>query len=94
MSKIKELLIKGAIVIDVRSPEEFMGGNVVDSKNIPLPELSNRIDEFKAIKSPIVLCCASGNRSGMATSMLQQNGLSEVYNGGGWMDVNFIKNID
>jgi rhodanese-related sulfurtransferase len=37
---------------------------------------------------PLVLCCLSGGRSGQATAFLQQNGVEEVYNGGGWMDVN------
>jgi rhodanese-related sulfurtransferase len=37
---------------------------------------------------PLILCCASGNRSGHAAQFLQQHGLQEVYNGGGWMQVN------
>ena len=79
-------------IIDVRTPEEFIGGNVVGSKNIPLNELPARVDELKGINGHIVLCCASGGRSGMATQMLQSNGFSNVYNGGGWTDVNFHKN--
>lgn len=79
-------------IIDVRTPEEFIGGNVVGSKNIPLNELPARVDELKSINGDIVLCCASGGRSGMATQMLQSNGFSNVYNGGGWTEVNFHKN--
>lgn len=93
MSNIQELIKQGAEIIDVRSPEEFMGGNVMGSKNIPLQEVPKRVDEFKSIDKPIVLCCASGNRSGMATAMLQQQGLTDVYNGGGWLDVNYLKNL-
>ena len=36
------------------------------------------------MKKPLVLCCASGGRSSQATSFLAQNGVEEVYNGGGW----------
>jgi len=79
-------------IIDVRSPQEFMGGNVAGSINIPLQEIPNRVSEIKNMKTPIVLCCLSGGRSGQATQYLMRQGISNVYNGGGWMDVNFIKN--
>ena len=77
-------------IIDVRTQGEFMGGNVVGSINIPLQEIQQRIDELKDLKQPLVLCCASGNRSGQATQFLSQMGM-ECYNGGSWMDVNFYK---
>lgn len=79
-----------AAVIDVRSPEEFMGGHVAESINIPLYELGTRIDEIKAM-GPVVLCCASGGRSYMGTGILRQQGV-EAYDGGSWMDVNYLKN--
>ncbi|MBT6235320.1 MAG: rhodanese-like domain-containing protein [Bacteroidetes bacterium] len=84
---IQELIQNGAKIIDVRTPEEFMGGNVAGSINIPLNEVPQRIAEFEAIKNPIVLCCLSGGRSGQAIGFLQAQGI-ECYNGGGWMDVN------
>jgi len=37
-----------------------------------------------AMSKPLILVCRSGNRSGMATTMLQNNGATEVYNGGAW----------
>ncbi|PRZ25260.1 rhodanese-like domain-containing protein [Flavobacterium granuli] len=77
-------------IIDVRSYAEFMGGHVVDSINIPLNEIPERIDEIKNIKTPIILCCASGNRSGQAQHFLSQQGI-ECYNGGSWLDVNYYK---
>ena len=80
---------KGTIV-DVRSSGEFMGGNVANSVNIPLQELEGRLDELKSLTQPLILCCASGNRSGMAQQMLSSIGM-ECYNGGGWMDVNYYK---
>ncbi len=76
-----------ATIIDVRSEGEYQMGCVAGSKNIPLNEVPDRIDEFKAIEGDIILCCASGNRSGQATMFLQQNGMTNVYNGGGWQMV-------
>jgi phage shock protein E len=88
---LKELITqKGASIIDVRSPEEFMGGHVEGSVNIPLHDLNDRLDEIKQIGKPLVLCCASGNRSGMAANFLSQQGL-ECYNGGSWLDVNYYQ---
>jgi rhodanese-related sulfurtransferase len=83
--------IKNATIIDVRTPGEFMMGNVKGSINIPLNEVSSRIQEFKNIEGNVVLCCASGGRSGQATIFLQQNGLSNVYNGGGWQTVDTLR---
>jgi len=77
-----------ATIVDVRSREEFQGGHVAGSINIPLQEVPAKVEEFKSMVKPLVLCCLSGGRSGQATAFLQQNGVEEVYNGGGWMDVN------
>jgi len=77
-------------VIDVRTPEEFRNGNAPGSVNIPLQKLPERIEELKNMKAPIILCCASGNRSGQAQHYLSQRGI-ECYNGGSWLDVNYYK---
>ena len=86
---IQQLLQNGATVVDVRSPEEYMGGNVAGSINIPLNEIPQRISDFEEMEGPIVLCCLSGGRSGQATGYLQSLGI-ECHNGGGWMDVNAL----
>ena len=78
-------------IVDVRTPGEFMGGHVAGSINIPLQEIQQRLDEVKSLKQPIVLCCASGNRSGQATMFLKSVGL-DCENGGSWMNVNFSSN--
>lgn len=86
---IKEIINNpNATIVDVRTPMEFMGGNVANSVNIPLNEVPNRVEEFKSMSKPIVLCCLSGGRSGQATAFLKANGIEEAYNGGGWMEVN------
>ena len=78
---------KKGTVVDVRTPGEFMGGHVAGSINIPLQELMQRMDELKQIKQPLILCCASGNRSGQAQGYLSSQGI-ECYNGGSWLNVN------
>lgn len=74
-------------IIDVRTPGEFMGGNVAGSINIPLQEIQKRTDEIKVMQQPIVFCCASGMRSGQATAYFKSIGL-DCENGGSWLDVN------
>jgi rhodanese-related sulfurtransferase len=83
----QELIKQGAVVIDVRTPGEFSGGNVAGSRNIPLQEIQRREDEIMKIKEPVVFCCASGGRSGQATQYFKSKGLN-CENGGGWMNVN------
>jgi phage shock protein E len=78
-----------AAIVDVRSPGEFMSGHVAGSINIPLQEIPQRMDELKGFGKPIVVCCASGNRSGQAERFLRQQGLTDVYNGGSWADVEY-----
>lgn len=88
MSLEKIIQNEKTTVVDVRTPGEYMGGHVANSINIPLDEFPKRIEEFKSMEGPVVLCCASGGRSEQATRYLQQNGLEEVYNGGSWFEVN------
>ena len=88
---VKEIIKKDlGTIIDVRSYGEFMGGHVVDSINIALNEIPERLEEIKNLKIPLILCCASGNRSGQAQQFLSQQGI-ECYNGGSWLDVNYYK---
>jgi len=87
MKNLEELIKSGkATIVDVRSAAEFMGGHVAGSINIPVQEIPKRLPEFKKMEN-IVLCCASGGRSGQATAFLRQNGI-ECENAGSWMDVN------
>ena len=80
--------LRTKLVIDVRTPEEFMGGHVAGSINIPLQEVPERLAEIKTMQQPLILCCASGNRSGLASAYLKSQGV-ECENGGSWMDVNY-----
>jgi rhodanese-related sulfurtransferase len=78
-----ELIRNGAILIDVRTPREYSGGCPKGATNIPLDKLGSKIKNIEKLKKPVVLCCASGMRSGQATSILKRNGI-EAYNGGSW----------
>ena len=78
---------KNATIVDVRTPDEFAGEHFPGAINIPLDELANRINDFKDFRKPIVAYCRSGNRSGMAVAMLNQNGITEAVNGGGLDDM-------
>ena len=83
---MNDKLIKGTVV-DVRTPEEFSGGHYPNAINIPLDEVAQRINEFKEMPKPIVAYCRSGNRSGIAITILKQNGITEAINGGGLDDL-------
>ena len=77
-------------VVDVRTPSEFMGGNVAGSLNIPLNEVVERLDEIKSLSLPLILCCASGGRSGQAQHNLSNQGI-DCINGGSWLNVNYYQ---
>ncbi|MGV3611127.1 MAG: rhodanese-like domain-containing protein [Fluviicola sp.] len=74
-------------IIDVRTRAEFQGGHVAESINIPVQEIPGRLEELKNIHQPIILCCASGQRSAQAALFLRSHGI-DCTNGGSWLDVN------
>lgn len=86
-NEAKKMIEDGAIIIDVRTPAEFQGGHVKGSKNIPLQQIQAKEKEIMKLNKPVVFCCASGGRSGQATSFFKSKGLN-CANGGGWMKVN------
>jgi phage shock protein E len=80
------------VIIDVRTRGEYMGGHVAGSINIPLDEIPQNVQKIKKMGKAVVLCCASGNRSGQATTYLKNQGLENIHNGGSWTSVNNLKN--
>lgn len=80
-------------IIDVREPWEFSAGHVEGTVNIPLGEVPSNVEEFKKMSKPLVLICASGNRSGQAANFLKARGVEDVHNGGGWRSVQLIKQM-
>nr|WP_294894227.1 rhodanese-like domain-containing protein [uncultured Pedobacter sp.] len=82
----KELLQRGAQLIDVRTKAEFQGGHIKGAINLPLQTLHGDLAKLKKDK-PVIACCASGMRSASAKSLLKAQGFTEVYNGGSWMSL-------
>lgn len=83
---LKAFASNGALIIDVRTKEEYKNGNHPKSVNIPLSELSSKISALKAKQKTIIACCQSGSRSSMAVSLLRKNGL-DAYNAGSWKQI-------
>ncbi|MDQ6992981.1 MAG: rhodanese-like domain-containing protein [Mariprofundus sp.] len=71
-------------LVDVRSAGEWAGAHAPDAVHIPLGEINTRKDEIPDHK-PVVVICASGNRSAMAATALAKAGLKPVYNFSGGM---------
>lgn len=83
---INEWIKEGAIIVDVRSKNEFQSGHVTGAINIPLDQLrsnSSKLDK----KKPIITCCASGMRSASGKSILKAAGFERVHNGGSWISI-------
>lgn len=79
----KELVQSGAVIIDVRSVQEYRSGHIPGSRNYPLDSLKGRLNELKKLNKPVITVCRSGARSSMARGILKNTGI-EAYNGGPW----------
>jgi len=80
---LKSILGNGAIIVDVRTTEEFRSGHIEGALNVPLDRLKASLGDLKKHGKPVIVCCMSGTRSAMALNLLSQAGI-EAYNGGGW----------
>jgi phage shock protein E len=83
---VQEKLAAGAVVVDVRSPDEYGRGAYPGALNIPVQVLGQRMSEIPRGK-PVVVYCASGARSAMAAMMLSRAGYADVVNAGGLGDM-------
>ncbi len=93
MKTIQEIINNGdATIIDVRTSSEFGISHYPDAVNIPLDELPKHLTQLKEVGKPVILYCRSGNRSGIGMNFLHQQGLKDVYNGGGLSDMLQYKN--
>ena len=86
-NNVKEAIKKGAVIIDVRTPNEFDNGKVPGSINIPVDRIAANVERIRSMRKPIVVCCSSGSRSSQAKNILRSAGVNEVYNGGSWESV-------
>jgi len=70
---------KDAIVLDVREPNEYVSGHVLNSKHIPLGKLKERMGELEKYKDrAVVVMCRTGNRSGTACFLLGKQGFTQA----------------
>jgi len=79
---LQEKIQNGAMLLDVRTQEEYIMGHIPGSVNIPLFELPTEVKRFNSA-TPVVAICESGARSSQAVRFLRSNGI-EAFNGGGW----------
>lgn len=86
---IQQKIKDGAMLVDVRTTEEFAEGSVPGAVNIPVDQVEQHLEQFKD-KKDIIVFCRSGNRSGKAQKILESHGFSNVINGGSWEYVNAL----
>lgn len=84
-ARLPELLRNGAVIVDVRSRAEFRAGSNPRSVNIPLDALEAGARSLDRDK-PVILCCASGARSGRAAAVMKGLGFRETVNAGSWVN--------
>ncbi|MFV8828881.1 rhodanese-like domain-containing protein [Alkalihalobacterium sp. APHAB7] len=83
--ELKQVLNKKDVqLIDVRTPGEFSSNHIKKFKNIPLHELSTKVNQLSKEKE-IVVICQSGMRSNKATKILKKLGFENVTNVKGGM---------
>jgi rhodanese-related sulfurtransferase len=74
------LINKGATIIDVRGPEDYGSGHIVNARNIPLPEIEADIGAVNKAKTRALLTvCENGARSGKAAGLLRSAGYETVF---------------
>ncbi len=81
-----QLIEQGALIVDVRTPQEFVNGHLDNAQNFPLHELDRHVSSIDKDKL-IVLYCRSGNRSGQAYNYLREQGFTNVHNAGGLQEM-------
>jgi rhodanese-related sulfurtransferase len=64
-----------AMLVDVREPSEYAAGHIEGARNVPLPQIRDRLDELPRDRE-IWLYCGVGQRSYYATRILKQNGFN------------------
>jgi phage shock protein E len=90
-SLAEEWIKRGAVVVDVRTIEEYAEWHFDGSENIPLAELEDKIHLFGDKENSIVVYCRKGNRSGRAKTILERHGYKNVLNGGGLEEMRLLK---
>jgi len=82
-----------ALVLDVRETGEWSTGHITGARHITLAQLDKHLSELDKFKGkPIIVVCATGNRSSSACGQLKKHGFDKVYSLGGgvssWREAN------
>jgi rhodanese-related sulfurtransferase len=78
--KARAMVGAGAVILDVRTPNEFTQGHLDGALNIPVQELEKRVKEVGDPKKGVVVYCAAGMRAASAEQILRKHGYSDVLN--------------
>jgi len=82
---LKKMIDNGAVILDVRTPQEFAEGALKGAVNIPVQVLAGQIDAVKSLNKnneTVIVYCKSGGRAGTAESILNQNNIKSINIGG------------
>ena len=66
------------VILDVRTPSEYEDAHIEGAINIPVEEIVDRLNELSA-NDVILVYCRTGNRSGTAVGIMEENGFSKIY---------------
>jgi len=77
--QVVRLINGGAKVVDIRDPEHFAKGHIVDSINIPAAEMTGELDAKLKKAESIILVCESGGKSGPLVTRLRKSGVETVF---------------
>jgi phage shock protein E len=79
-AEAQKLVSGGALLLDVRTAEEFAQGHIPQAKNVPVRDLAARMPEVGDPGRVVVVYCSAGVRSAVARSMLKSRGFGRVFN--------------
>ena len=79
---------EGAVLLDVRTPEEYAEGHIPGSVNVPLQSIDKVASALADKTKTVFVYCRSGARSSQAVAFMKQMGYTEVHNIGGILDYN------
>jgi len=86
--RAKQLVFDGAVLLDVRSPDEYESRHLPNATNLPVDDLQSRLPDVRKLtgadqSKPIVVYCRSGRRAARAKTILMDAGYVNVLNVGG-----------
>ncbi|MDF2380136.1 rhodanese-like domain-containing protein [Nostoc ellipsosporum NOK] len=88
---IKAALREGAVIIDIRSAQEYDQGRIPGSLNIPVDRLSGHIQRLKGFEKPLIICGTDSTRIKQAIRKLKSEGFADLYDGGDWAKLFMLK---